>query len=305
MKIFNTLTIAACSMMMLAGCNSAQQEDCGCCAMEDKEMNIQLYSARDLIGSAENYAENHEAVLKALAEMGYSGVEAAHYGDGKFYGVSPEQFKADVEAAGLKVVSSHTGHGLSDEELATGNISEALAWWDEALPAHKAAGMEYVVVPHIGQPNTLKELQVICDYFNAVGKKCKDLGLKFGYHNHAFEMEEIEGKIQIEYMLENTDPDLVFYQIDVYWAVYGHYSPADLFNKYPGRFALLHIKDKKEIGQSGMVGFDAVFGNAEVAGLEGYVVEVEGCRNEAALEGIRVSAEYLRKAPFVKASYGK
>lgn len=305
MKISNTLTIAACSMMMLAGCNSAQQEDCGCCAMEDKEMNIQLYSARDLIGSAENYAENHEAVLKALAEMGYSGVEAAHYGDGKFYGVSPEQFKADVEAAGLKVVSSHTGHGLSDEELATGNISEALAWWDEALPAHKAAGMEYVVVPHIGQPNTLKELQVICDYFNAVGKKCKDLGMKFGYHNHAFEMEEIEGKIQIEYMLENTDPDLVFYQIDVYWAVYGHYSPADLFNKYPGRFALLHIKDKKEIGQSGMVGFDAVFGNAEVAGLEGYVVEVEGCRNEAALEGIRVSAEYLRKAPFVKASYGK
>ena len=304
MRLINTFMIAACSMFMLAGCNSAKQTEC-CSCPADKEMNIQLYSARDLIGSAENYAENHEAVLKALAEMGYSGVEAAHYGDGKFYGVSPEQFKADVEAAGLKVVSSHTGHGLSDEELATGNISEALAWWDEALPAHKAAGMEYVVVPHIGQPNTLKELQVICDYFNAVGKKCKDLGMKFGYHNHAFEMEEIEGKIQIEYMLENTDPDLVFYQIDVYWAVYGHYSPADLFNKYPGRFALLHIKDKKEIGQSGMVGFDAVFGNAEVAGLEGYVVEVEGCRNEAALEGIRVSADYLRKAPFVKASYGK
>ena len=304
MRILNTFMIAACSMFVLAGCNSAKQVDCCCCAAE-KEMNIQLYSARDLIGSAEDYAANHERVLKALADMGYSGVEAAHYGDGKFYGVSPEQFKADVEAAGLKVVSSHTGHGLSDEELATGNISEALAWWDEALPAHKAAGMEYVVVPHIGQPKTLKELQVICDYFNAVGKKCKDLGMKFGYHNHAFEMEEIEGKVQIEYMIENTDPELVFYQIDVYWAVYGHYSPADLFNKYPGRFALLHIKDKKEIGQSGMVGFDAVFGNAEVAGLEGYVVEVEGCRNEAALDGIRVSADYLRKAPFVKASYGK
>ena len=304
MRILNTFMIAACSMFVLAGCNSAKQTDCCCCA-EEKEMNIQLYSARDLIGSVEDYAANHERVLKALADMGYSGVEAAHYGDGKFYGVSPEQFKADVEAAGLKVVSSHTGHGLSDEELATGNISEALAWWDEALPAHKAAGMEYVVVPHIGQPNTLKELQVICDYFNAVGKKCKDLGMKFGYHNHAFEMEEIEGKVQIEYMIENTDPELVFYQIDVYWAVYGHYSPADLFNKYPGRFALLHIKDKKEIGQSGMVGFDAVFGNAEVAGLEGYVVEVEGCRNEAALDGIRVSADYLRKAPFVKASYGK
>ena len=303
MNMRNIFIGAACSIFMLAGCNSAQQSECCCPA--DKEMNIQLYSARDLIGSAEKYAENHEAVLKALAEMGYSGVEAANYGDGKFYGVSPEQFKADVEAAGLKVVSSHTGHGLSDEELATGNISGALAWWDEALPAHKAAGMEYVVIPSIGKPDTLKELQVICNYFNEIGKRCQALGMKFGYHNHAYEMEKVEDAIMIEYMLENTDPALVFYQIDVYWAVYGHYSPADLFNKYPGRFALLHIKDKKEIGQSGMVGFDAVFGNAEAAGLEGYVVEVEGCRNEAALEGIRVSADYLRKAPFVKASYGK
>lgn len=302
MKVFNTLMIAACSIFMLAGCCSAEQSEC---TLPEKEMSIQLYSARDLIGNAEKYAANHEEVLKALAEMGYTSVEAANYGGGKFYGVSPEEFKADVEAAGMKVLSSHTGHGLSKEELATGDISAALAWWDEALPAHKAAGMEYVVIPSIGKPATLKELQVICDYFNAIGKKCNELGMKFGYHNHAYEMEKVEDKIMIEYMLENTDPALVFYQVDVYWAVYGHYSPADLFNKYPGRFALLHIKDKKEIGQSGMVGFDAVFGNAEVAGMEAYVVEVEGCRNEAALEGIRVSAEYLRKASFVKTSYGK
>ena len=83
MKIFNTMTIAACSMFLLVGCNSAQQSECSCCDMPEKEMNIQLYSARDLIGSEEKYAEYHKMVLKALAEMGYSGVEAAHYGDGK------------------------------------------------------------------------------------------------------------------------------------------------------------------------------------------------------------------------------
>ena len=302
MRLINTVIMAACSAFLLASCCSAEQKDC--CPAE-KEMAIQLYSARDLIGNAEKYAANHEQVLKALAEMGYTSVEAAKFADGKFYGVSPEQFKADVEAAGMKVLSSHTNYRLSKEELASGDLTAALAWWDAALPAHKAAGMEYVVIPSIGKPATLKELQVICDYFNAVGKKCNELGMKFGYHNHAYEMETVEDKIMIEYLLENTDPALVFYQIDVYWAVYGHYSPADLFNKYPGRFTLLHIKDKKEIGQSGMVGFDAVFGNAEVAGMEGYVVEVEGCRNEAALEGIRVSADYLRKAPFVKTSYGK
>lgn len=268
-------------------------------------MCIQLYSARDLIGNAEKYAQNHETVLKALAEMGYTSVETANYSNGKFYGVSPEQFKADVEAAGMKVLSAHSNRKLTKEELASGDLTAALAWWDEAVPAHKAAGMEYVVIPSIGKPATLAELQVICNYFNAVGQKCKDAGMKFGYHNHAYEMEKVEDKIMIEYLLENTDPALVFFQVDVYWAAYGHYSPADLFNKYPGRFTLLHIKDKKEIGQSGMVGFDAVFGNAEVAGVEDFVVEVEGCRNEAALEGIRVSAEYLLNAPFVKASYGK
>ena len=301
MRILNTVIMAACSVFFLASCCSAEQQ---CCPAQ-KEMSIQLYSARDLIGNPEKYAANHETVLKALAEMGYTSVEAANFADGKFYGVSPEEFKADVEAAGLKVLSSHTGRKLSKEQLTTGDLTEVLAWWDAALPAHKAAGMEYVVIPSIGKPETLKELQVICDYFNAVGAKCAALGMKFGYHNHAYEMEKVEDAIMIEYLLENTNPEHVFYQIDVYWAVYGHYSPADLFNKYPGRFTLLHIKDKKEIGQSGMVGFDAVFANAEVAGIEGYVVEVEGCRNEEALEGIRVSADYLRQAPFVKTSYGK
>lgn len=299
MRLFNYVIIAACSVYMLASCCSAQQDPV------KKEMSVQLYSARDLIGSPELYAQNHERVLNALAEMGYTSVEAANYSNGKFYGVSPEEFKADVEAAGLEVLSSHTGHGLSEEELATGDISKALAWWDEALPYHKAAGMKYVVVPAIGKPADLKGLQVICDYFNAIGKRCQDLGMKFGYHNHAFEMKKVEDRVMIEYMLENTDPELVFFQVDVYWAVYGHYSPVDLFNKYPGRFALLHIKDSKEIGQSGMVGFDAIFANHEAAGLENFVVEVEGCRNEEALEGIRVSADYLLNAPFVKTSYGK
>jgi len=302
MKFIRTAIMAACSAFMLASCCSAEQQ---CCCPADKDMSIQLYSARDLIGNPELYAQNHERVLKALAEMGYKSVEAANYNEGKFYGVAPEQFKADVEAAGLRVLSSHTGHGLSNEELASGDISKALEWWDAAIPAHKAAGMEYVVIPAIGKPATVKELQVICDYFNAIGKKCKDAGMKFGYHNHAFEMEKVEDKIMIEYMIENTDPELVFYQVDVYWAVYGHYSPVELFKKYPGRFALLHIKDKNEIGQSGMVGFDAIFNNAEIAGLEAFVVEVEGCRDEGAIEGIRVSADYLLNAPFVKACYGK
>lgn len=290
--------MAACSIMMLASCCSASQK-------VSKDMSIQLYSARDLIGNPEKYAKNHEEVLAALAQMGYTSVEAANYNNGKFYGVSPEEFRADVEAAGMKVLSSHTNKGLSKEELESGDFSKSLQWWDEAIAAHKVTGMKYIVVPHLGVPATLKDLKTYCDYYNAIGQKCKDAGMKFGYHNHAHEFQKVEDVVMIDYMIENTDPELVFYQMDVYWVVMGKASPVAYFNRYPGRFALLHIKDKAEIGQSGMVGFDAIFNNADVAGVEGYVVEVEGCRNEAAIEGIRVSADYILNAPFVKASYDR
>ena len=211
MKLRYILMGAACGMFMLAGCNSVSQQEC-CCNGTDKVMAVQLYSVRDLIGGAEEYAARHEEVLKALADMGYTGVEAAHYGGGKFYGVSPEQFKADVEAAGMEVVSSHVGHGLSDEDLKARDFTKSLAGWDELIAAHKAAGMEYIVCPWM-DCDTLDELKFWCEYFNAVGKKVKDAGMKFGYHNHSHEMREIEGKIMIEYMLENTDPELVFYQM--------------------------------------------------------------------------------------------
>ncbi|MCF0197575.1 MAG: sugar phosphate isomerase/epimerase, partial [Bacteroidaceae bacterium] len=66
-----------------------------------KEASFQMYSVRELIGDPGKYAKNHDTVLKELAKMGYTSIEAANYDNGKFYGVSPEQFKADIEAAGL------------------------------------------------------------------------------------------------------------------------------------------------------------------------------------------------------------
>lgn len=287
--------IAVCSIMAFAGCADKPVK---------KDMAIQLYSARDLIGNAEKYAASHEEVLKAIADMGYTAVEAANYKNGLFYGVTPEEFKADVEAAGMTVLSSHTNRKLSAQELETGDCSESLAWWDEAIVAHKAAGMEYIVIPSLKVDN-LKDLKTYCDFYNEVGRRCKEAGIKFGYHNHAHEFKKIEETVILDYMLENTDPESVFFQMDVYWVVMGKASPVDYFKRYPGRFKLLHIKDRAEIGHSGMVGFDAIFNNADIAGVEGYVVEVEGCRNEAALDGIRTSAEYILSAPFIKSSYAE
>lgn len=270
-----------------------------------KEVGIQLYSVRSLIGAFGNNSQDYKPVLKQLADMGYTSVEAASYADGKLYGQSPEQFRKDVEAAGMKVLSTHCTLNLSDEELASGDFSKALKWWDQCIAAHKAAGVEYIVVPSMRKITTLGELATYCRYFNEVGARCKAAGMKFGYHNHSREFEKIEDRVMLDYMIENTDPDKVLFEMDVYWAVMGKASPVDYFKKYPGRFKLLHIKDRREIGQSGMVGFDAIFANAGTAGVENIIVEIEGSSYNDIVRSVRECIEYLRKAPFVKASYQK
>jgi len=290
-------TILLCFVFMLLSCsqktetNKAQEQ-----APVKKEIALQLYSLRDDIG------KDYAGTIKKVGEMGYTAVEAANYNDGKFYGKTPEEFKADIEAAGMKVLSSHTGKGLSEKELASKDFSEAMKWWDQAIAAHKAAGMQYIVTPSMETPKTLKDLQTYCEYYNEIGKKCKENGMIYGYHNHAFEFNKIEDKVMLDYMIENTNPEYVFFQLDVYWAVMGKQSPVDYFNKYNGRFKLLHIKDHKELGQSGMVGFDAIFKNTDAAGTEYLVVEVEHYNYDPA-ESVKRSLDYLLECPLVKESY--
>lgn len=275
-----------------------------CCTTPDatvsKEIGIELYSVRELIGNADLYAQNHESTLKSIAGFGYTSVEAANYSDGKLYGVAPEQFKADVEAAGLKVLSSHVVKYLTDEEIASGDFSAEMPWWEQAVAAHKAAGMKYMVAPGINIPETLEGLKVVCNYMNAVGKLCKENGMMFGYHNHSHEFDKVEDKVAYDFMVENTDPELVFFQMDVYWADNARVSPVEYFKRYPGRFTCLHIKDVAEVGQSGKVGFDAIFNNFDISGTKDIVVEMEGSSYGDILRTCKESAEYLINADFVK-----
>lgn len=291
------LTIA-CIAVALFGCSSDVDA-------KKKEACFQMYSVRELIGSPEAFAQNHKDVLAKLAAMGYTSTEAANYDNGKLYGLSPEDYKKAIEASGLEVLSSHVGHNLSDQELASGDFSEALKWWDKCIDCHKRAGMKYIVNPGVNFPKTLKEANIICKYMNAVGEKVNAAGMKFGYHNHSYEFGQVEGKVWYDYMIEHTDADKVFFEMDVYWTVRGQASPVDYFNKYPGRFLLLHIKDHRELGQSGMVGFDAIFNNADKAGMKALVVELEGSTKPSIMDGMKESIDYIKEAKFVKASYSK
>lgn len=304
MKTKTIISILAAALLAVSCGQSGNAGEAGANGQK-KEIAVQLYSVRSLIGAFGNNSSDYKPLLDTLAKMGYTAVEAASYSDdGKLYGQDPAQFKADVEAAGMKVLSSHCNKYLTEQEIRTGDFSEALKWWDTCIAAHKAAGMKYLVMPYLGVPSTVKELQAYCDYFNQVGKKCQENGIKFGYHNHAHEFQKVENKeVMYDYMLQHTDPELVFFEMDVYWTVMGHASPVDYFKKYPGRFKVLHIKDEREIGQSGMVGFDAIFKNAGAAGVENIVVEVERYSYDDVARSIKESIDYLEAAPFVPAVY--
>ena len=276
---------------------------------EKKEVAIQLYSVRSLLDGVNKDGQpssDYIDVLHRLAQMGYTSVEAANYADGKFYGRTPEDFRKDVEGVGMKVLSSHCSRMLTEEELASGELTEALNWWDQCIADHKAAGMKYIVFPWLGVPETVNDLALYCRYFDEIGKRCKAQGILFGYHNHAHEFQKVEGKeVMYDYMLQHTNPEYVFFQMDVYWVVRGQNSPVDYFNKYPGRFRMLHIKAHREIGQSGMVGYDAIFKNIETAGAEDIVAEIENYSTPDVLNSVETSLNYLLDAAFVKTSYQK
>ncbi|SFK81277.1 Sugar phosphate isomerase/epimerase [Porphyromonadaceae bacterium KH3CP3RA] len=266
---------------------------------QKKEIYLQLYSVRDDIKA------DYTGTIAKVAEMGYTGVETAGYADGQFYGLSPADFKKSIEAVGMEVLSSHTARPLADSVAAT-NWDEVWAWWDTAIQAHKEAGMKYIVTPWMPTPATLADLQAYCDYYNQIGEKCNAAGLRFGYHNHDFEFKEIEGQLMYDYMLNNTDPSKVFFQMDVYWVVKGGKDPVDYFNNYPGRFELLHIKDELELGRSGEVDFESIYNNAETAGAKYMIVEVERyTEGLTPFESVKESYDFLNDAPYVKASYSK
>lgn len=280
---------------LLFSCTSKSTQKAG--AATKKDIYIQLYSVRNDIG------KDFTGTIQKLGAMGFTGIEAASYNNGKFYGLNPTEFKTAIENAGMKVLSSHTGGNLA-KNIDETNWQEVWKWWDQAIADHKAAGMKYIVKPSMPVPNTLADLKKYCDYYNQIGERCNKAGLKFGYHNHAFEFQKIEGQVMYDYMIQNTDPSKVFFEMDVYWVVEGKQDPVAYFNKYPGRFTILHIKDEKELGQSGKINFDNIFQNIKNSGMKYIMVEVEKY-NHPPLQSVEMSYNYLANNPNVKKSYSK
>ena len=257
---------------------------------------LALYTVREDMG------KDPAHVLKQVSEAGYAYVEAAGYNDGKYYGMEPEAFHKMLKEMGLQPVSTHQG-------------SVTLENADKQIAAAKAAGFKYFVIPippmgHFKVDRETRtmgmsgELEFLADVFNTIGKKCKDAGLELLYHNHDFEFKKNEkGIVPIEYFLENCDPQLVNFQMDLYWVTKAGADPVAYFEKYPGRFKIWHVKDMDKEGNfapvgNGTIDFARILNQKQKSGMKYYMVEQDRTFNHKPLEVINISHDGLKKFGF-------
>ncbi|SDD17173.1 Sugar phosphate isomerase/epimerase [Algoriphagus faecimaris] len=287
-----SLGVAAC------GSSSSNEENSETEVTENQEPErlggLALYTVRDAM------AEDPKATLQKVADAGYAYVEAAGYADGQFYGMEPAEFKSYLESLGLAPKSTHMG-GV--------NLENA----DEQIAATKAAGFEYFVIPvppmgmftfgpdGMGMKGTKEELVNI---LTTLGEKCTAAGLKLLYHNHDFEFKPMEdGTILTDYILENTDPAHVNYQMDLFWVTKAGADPLAYFEKYPGRFKAWHVKDMNDEGNfapvgTGNIDFARILAEKDKSGMAYYLVEQDQTFGLDPMEAIKISHQGITEIGF-------
>ena len=235
-------------------------------------LGVQLWSFR------EHAAQTDPLTMLAMAkDMGFTHVETAG-----LYDMEASTFAEAIHDAGLTVTSMHASY-----EDFRDNIETVIA-------NAKAVGAEYAGIawyPHEGEFNEATARKAISD-FNSFGKSLNDAGLKFFYHNHGYEPHPYGDGTLLDLIIDETDPELVTFEMDVLWTWLPNVDPVALIERHPGRFKLMHIKDMKQgiergslsggipdeqkavIGE-GQVDWAAVLQAAEADGFEHYYLEDE------------------------------
>lgn len=220
-------------------------------------IGVQLYSARKLM------ADDFEATLRAIAAIGYDQVEFAGY-----FERSPAEVRGILEEAGLEAPACHVSLDALRHDLAA------------TIDAARAAGHRFVLCAWLApeERESVAKYRALAAFFNEVGAACHEAGLRFGYHNHDFEFETVDGATPMDLLLGGTDPARVAFEMDLYWILKGGQKPLDYFARYPGRFALCHVKDMTADGRmadvgAGAIDFAEIFAHSAEAGLEYYFVE--------------------------------
>jgi sugar phosphate isomerase/epimerase len=260
---------------------------------------LQLYTLR------EEMPKDFEGTIAKVAATGYKEVEFAGY-----FNHSPQDVRAIVDKNGLKAPSTHIPYDIVESK------------WSETLEVAHTIGHEYIVCPWMDEKQrTAEGWKRAAELFNKAGEASQKAGIQFCYHNHSFEFAPVDGlggKLAYDYLLDTTDPKFVKMEMDLCWISVAGKDPDSYFEKYPGRFPLVHVKDYvndptatssyagatgsvqfkgrlADVGK-GAINFKRIFAQADKGGIKHYFVENDDAKKP--FEDIKISYDYLHALRF-------
>lgn len=244
-------------------------------------IGLQLYTVRD------EMEKDFIGTLEKVAAMGYEGVEFAGYG-----GLKPEELSSTMSRLGLKTVGSHVGLDQLSNHL------------EEQVEMNKAIGNEYLICPWIAkeQYESMEALTKTVSALNEAVERVEPHGMKIGYHNHAFELEnQVEGKTVLEQIF-NQAPEVIT-ELDVCWVQYSGQDPLAWIERYEGRIPFIHFKDLAiaedgspitvELGK-GTLDLVSIAKKAKEAGAEWLIVE-QDVTQRGSLESVEASLQWIKE----------
>lgn len=249
-----------------------------------------------------------KSTMEKIAAVGYKNIESAFSRKGGYYGMAGKEFSTLLRDLGMSWRSHHVigapfkmPAGAKMPTDADGNpikipvMKNLRDNHQEMVDDAAAAGVEYLVCASIPITSAaeVKEAVVV---LNKTALSAKKAGIKFVYHNHDAEFREVDGVVPYDVFLKDTEIKM---ELDLAWAVKGGKDPVQLFQKYPGRFPLWHVKDLDESRQNvlpvgkGTINFKPIFEAAGKAGLQYYFIEHDMPKD--ALASIKESMAAIKK----------
>lgn len=263
-------------------------------------LGVQLYSIR------EDMKKDPLGSLKKVAEIGYKNVEHANYIDRKFYGYGAKEFRKILDDLGLKMPSGHTVMRKDHWDETKNDFTDAWKWTVEDAAI---LGQQIVISPSLeqAQRKTYDDLKRFMDVFNKSGELCKKSGMRFGYHNHAFEFsEKLNDQTIFDIILQNTDPKLVAQQLDIGNMYNAGAKALDVMKKYPNRFESMHVKDEiksteghepyeSTILGAGVIPVKEIIDLGRKSGTKHFIVEQESYQGKTPMESIAQDFKIMKK----------
>lgn len=225
-------TITLISLFLMVSLNQATFAQSGK-PVYTNPIGLQAYTFRG------SWPNGIEATLDTIKSLGVTEMEG-----GPIKGITTEELRKQLDKRGIKMKSI----GADYKMLAAST--------DETIRDAKILGATYVMVawiPH-NNPFDLETAKKAVADFNRSGKILKENGITLCYHNHGFEFVPYEDGTLFDYIVKNTNPEYVSFEMDLLWAAFPGQDPVALLNKYGNRFKLMHLKDLKKGVESNLSG---------------------------------------------------